>query len=202
LGKENNMKLINFSRRVAFVFVVVVLLIIIFPGLSNAQMGMMGTDAEEVEHSESLEDVMRELGEKYNVDSARQIDCGDIKDEDLEKLGDAVMSSVHPETEVHERMDEMMGGEGSESLSRAHINMGRNYLGCPYEGGSFGMMGGGMMSGFGNGFLTGNPSVMPMYAGYNSGLFGLNQALSILVSVSLITFLIAGARWFWRKGNK
>ncbi len=74
------------------------------------------------------------------------IDCDKITDEQLEAIGDYYMEQMHP-GESHELMDNMMGGEGSESLKQVHINMAKR-LYCNdnvYIG--YGMMGsGGMMN--------------------------------------------------------
>lgn len=79
-----------------------------------------------------------------------EIDCDELSDEQLESIGNYYMEQMHP-GEDHEMMDQMMGGEGSESLKQMHINMARMmYCG---EGGMMGMMpmmmnmmGGNMMS--------------------------------------------------------
>ncbi|HIH41076.1 TPA: hypothetical protein HA239_01540 [Candidatus Woesearchaeota archaeon] len=73
-----------------------------------------------------------------------QTPCEDLNDTQFEFLGDYYMEQMHP-GEAHERMDEMMGGEGSESLRIVHINMGKNFY-CK-ESSGFGMMGGNMMQG-------------------------------------------------------
>ncbi len=72
----------------------------------------------------------------------KQIPCNELTENQLEILGDYYMEQMHP-GEVHERMDAMMGGEGSESLKQVHINMGlRFYCGGNkgYYGGMMGMM--------------------------------------------------------------
>ena len=70
--------------------------------------------------------------------------CANLSNEELESIGDYVMELLHP-GEQHEFMDRMMGGEGSESLKQAHINMAQRF----YCGGTAygGMMGSGMMGG-------------------------------------------------------
>ena len=59
---------------------------------------------------------------KMLIDS--KVSCNQLTDEQLEALGDYYMEQIHP-GEQHEMMDEMMGGEGSETLKQAHINMAR-----------------------------------------------------------------------------
>ncbi len=77
-----------------------------------------------------------------------KISCDELSYDQLEILGDYYMEQIHP-GEAHERMDAMMGGEGSESLRQVHINMGINFYcrnSLDYYRGNTGMMGGGMMS--------------------------------------------------------
>jgi len=127
-----------------------------------------------------------------------KISCDDLNDSQLEMLGDYYMEQMHP-GEAHEQMDEMMGGEGSESLKQMHINMGKAFYCGEHDamsggmmnmmmdrgmmGGSMmneGMMGGSMM----NGFSNTNKS-------YYSGLFGfIFSVLIIVVLVLLIVLLI------------
>ena len=78
-----------------------------------------------------------------------KIDCDQLTDDQLEAIGDYYMEQMHP-GESHETMDEMMGGEGSESLRQMHINMARNFYCGEHDAMSSGMMnmmmGKGMMS--------------------------------------------------------
>ena len=46
--------------------------------------------------------------------------CSSLSENQLEILGDYLMEQMHP-GEAHEIMDEMMGGEGSESMRLMHI---------------------------------------------------------------------------------
>lgn len=97
----------------------------------EAQMEMMGSEGlgEVVDGHEELEVVIGELVEKYEVESKSDLDCELVSDEDMVRLGDAVMERMHP-GERHEEMDRMMGGEESEGWWNIHLQMGRNYLGC------------------------------------------------------------------------
>lgn len=111
---------------------------------------------------------------KALVDS--RISCDTATDEQLELIGDYLMEQMHP-GKAHEYMDSMMGGEGSESLRQAHIQMaqviycGRTDTPMTY-GGMMGMMpmmtmmgryaasgnaaSGGMMGSFGGMMNAGN----------------------------------------------
>lgn len=128
---------------------------------------------------------------KQLIDSG--ISCDDLSDEQLEAIGEYYMEQMHP-GEAHELMDQMMGGEDSESLKQMHINIARNI----YCGESGGMMNGGMMSSGGmmgmmqmmggqnlqSGNMMGN-----YYSGYN--FFGwIFMILIIIVLVLLIIWLI------------
>lgn len=97
----------------------------------EAQMEMMGSEGlgEVVDGHEELEVVIGELVDKYEVETVSDLDCELVSDEDMVRLGDAVMERMHP-GERHEEMDRMMGGEESEGWWNVHLQMGRNYLGC------------------------------------------------------------------------
>ena len=88
----------------------------------------------EGEHGRPLEEVLQEIREKQGLGPDDAINPRKVSDRDLEKLGESVMSIMHPNPEQHELMDQMMGGEGSVSLRRAHIKMGYNYLASQGDG--------------------------------------------------------------------
>ena len=121
-------------------------------------------------HGRSIEEVLAEIRDDLGLDEDERIDPDAVPPELLEELGDAVMGEIHSDPETHEWMDEMMGGEGSESLASAHRWMGYRYLTGGYGRGGmmgFGMMGPGMMRpgmmgrGFGRWGMMGNPDVDP-----------------------------------------
>lgn len=100
------------------------------------------------------------LAHENNFNETKQlvnsgISCDKLTDEQLEAIGEYYMEQMHP-GEAHELMDKMMGGEDSESLKNAHIQMAKR-LYCNED--VSGMMGGnmmygasGMMGNYGNNF--------------------------------------------------
>ena len=114
--------------------------------------------ANEDGHGKSVAEVELEIREALGLAEDEAIDPEAVPEELLIELGDAVMGYYVGDPESHEWMDEMMGGEGSGSLDAAHQWMAYRYLAGGYEESSrFGMMGGGMMGGWG---LMGNPDMM------------------------------------------
>ena len=120
--------------------------------------------------------------------------CDSLTEDQLEILGDYYMEQMHP-GELHEIMDERMGGEGSESLRQMHINMARSFY-C----GERGMMSAGMMNmmmgrtGFGmmDGISAGGRGdMMGNFFGY--GMFGMGffgWIFMLLVIVALILLIV------------
>ena len=125
----------------------------------------------------------QELSEaKSLIDS--KISCDNLTNEQLEIIGEYYMEQMHP-GEANELMDEMMGGEGSESLKTVHINMAKTIY-CNENVSSYGMMGGNMMS--------------MMYGGYGSGMmgssnFGYWNFLNILYLILLIGIIVLIILW-------
>jgi len=78
---------------------------------------------------------------KQLIDS--EISCNELTNEQFEEIGDYYMEQMHP-GEAHEYMDEMMGGEGSDSLKQVHINIARRVY-CNEN--VYGMMSYGMVGG-------------------------------------------------------
>lgn len=113
----------------------------------------------------------------------QKIQCNELSDRQLEVLGDYYMEQMHP-GELHEIMDERMGGDGSESLRQVHINMGRIFY-CGQSGAmSVGMMnnmmGRGMMGYYGNNYYN------TFYSVFILILF----ALIVFILILLIVYLV------------
>lgn len=137
-----------------FIVGILALVLGIYVPKVNAQVGSMmgGSNESSVseDHSQPIEAVLAEVLSAHGIDKVQDLDCTKVTDDEFEKIGDSFMEKQHP-GDAHESMDEMMGGEGSESLKQIHISMGQGYLGCSnksgYGMGGFGMMGGGGMMG-------------------------------------------------------
>jgi len=80
------------------------------------------------EQAAGIDTVLARIRAEQHVDANNLINPDKVSDDLLEQLGEAVMSSAHLDLREHEWMDNMMGGEGSESLRSAHYLMGYNYL--------------------------------------------------------------------------
>ncbi len=103
-------------------------------------------------HAASPDAVVQEILTVHNVLSPELLDCEAILPEEWEALGEAVMQRMFGNnTDQHDTMDRMMGGEGSTSLRAMHERMGRMYLNCTDDDFGSGMMMGGMMNMMGGG---------------------------------------------------
>lgn len=148
----------------------------------------------------SLDLVLEDLLTRYQKSTLQELDCQEVTDNDFERLGDAWMETIHP-GEAHERMDAMMGGEGSVSLQAAHIQMGQNYLGCntgtlgtPVRG-----MMGGMMNWWPNAGGYQNPQTL---ASSLERTVSIQALLSIFLSLVAIAALVSLTRYLWKKGGE
>lgn len=133
----------------------------------------------ETEHGDSLraEEIL-----------AQQISYDQLLDSDFEILGEYFMEQRHT-GEQHEFMDNMMGGEGSEELRLAHINMGKNfyynYLQYNLQNSGRDMMGSESITNYGYGMMGGGYNMME--SGY-MGLYG-------IVYLALGAFIFAAIFW-------
>ena len=110
--------------------------------------------------------------------------CDKLSNEQLEAIGDYYMEQMHP-GESHELMDNMMGGEGSESLKQVHINMAKQLYCNENVYAGYGMMGSrGMMN------------MMGSYpAGYDYGNYGYWNIFWILLFAAVIFLIIFLIVW-------
>lgn len=122
---------------------------------------------------------------KALVDSG--ISCDKLSADQLEKIGDYYMEKMNP-GEAHVLMEQMMGGEGSESLRQMHIAMARR-LYCNESAYAFGMPG--MM---GSGYMGG----MMGYGGMMDYGFGWFWVLGFLFWVLFFVLLVLSIIWLYR----
>jgi len=150
-------------------------------------------------HTESIETILQNIIKEQNVSTVQKLDLSKVNDDEWEQLGDAVMELQHPGS-AHEIMDQMMGGEGSESLKQMHINMGKAYLGY---GGNYGskMMGG--MTPLRQGYAGQVGFGSMMGYGYGNGFMGGSYGiLGSITWLAVIVFLLAGTYFFIKQAHK
>ncbi|GEM_PF-849684 len=95
-----------------------------------------------------VESIVNEIRTEQGVSDSSQINPDRVSQAELIKLGDALSESMMG-TDAHTRMENMMGGEGSDSLNAMYSRMGYNYLAnYPYSG-PYNPMHYGMMGNFG-----------------------------------------------------
>ncbi len=125
---------------------------------------------------------------KQLIDSG--INCSELTNEQLEKIGDYYMEQMHP-GESHEYMDKMMGGEGSESLKQVHINIAKSIY-CGESSSMMEMMGGNMMGNnmMGGGMMGNYDYQNPQNNRIYQNSFFWFQILFYIITTLLIIILI------------
>ena len=113
-----------------------------------------------------------------------KIQCNQLTDDQLEIIGEYYMEQMHP-GELHEQMDEMMGGESSEQLKQMHIAMGKSFYCGEHDAISTGMMS--MM--MGRGMMNMMNSGGTMYSQQNNLLISLLIILIIALVIVIIILL-------------
>ena len=141
---------------------------------------------------------------KQLIDS--KTSCSELTEDQLEHIGDYLMEQMHP-GEAHEAMDEMMGGEGSESLRQMHIAMAKRLYCNDVSGmtsyGMMGMMGSGMMNmmmgGFGKGINYGGGMMgYGMMGNYGYGYWNFINVLYIILLIGLIILVYLWVIKLWK----
>ncbi len=132
--------------------------------------------------------------------------CSQLSESQLEIIGDYYMEQMHP-GQAHEAMEEMMGGEGSESLKLMHISMGKrlyckDYTGAANYGmmgsGMMGMMNGGMIGMMGSQMMGANFGYGMMGSGYSYGYASFLSFLSLVLLVGLVILVYLGIFKLWK----
>jgi len=196
-------------RKVAGGFILVLISLLVLVQTTQAQMGMMadheneGTESsvESSQEGMSVDGVMTEILETQKMNAVADLDLSQINDDDWARLGDALMEQMHPGDD-HEYMDEMMGGEGSETLREMHINMGRAYLRYGMSDDRFvpprGMMGRSFGGHDGDGWQ------MSMHGGYAQVHHWSNSYLTAVCLMTLVSanlLLLSGAYFLFTRAR-
>lgn len=124
---------------------------------------------------------------RQGVATLEKLDCASVPEGDFELLGDAVMERMIGSHELHEQMDDMMGGEGSASLRQMHIVLGKNWLGCASAQGL-------RMMGY-------QPMMMRMMGNYYPAYYNSSDALLLFGVVGWVLFGVS-ALYFYAAGHK
>jgi len=119
----------------------------------------------------------------------KKIPCEQLSEEQLEAIGDYEMEQMHP-GEAHEQMDEMMGGEGSDSLKQMHIMMAKR-LYCQENSG-------GMMPMMMNMMGSGNMMDSGMMGGMYGGMGGWFSPLYTILLIGLIILVYLWIVKLWK----
>jgi len=159
---------------------------------------------------------MEEFEEAKQIIDAKT-PCSELSESQLEAMGDYYMEQMHP-GEAHEVMDEMMGGEGSESLKQMHIAMAKRIYCNDISGmANYGMMGygmmgtgfkkgtnyGGMMGMMGSNFgygMMGNLGYGMM--GQSYGYWSFINVLSLVLLIGLIILVYLWVAKLWKEVYK
>jgi hypothetical protein len=115
----------------------------------------------------SLDAIVADIEKQQNVTTLDKVAADKVAPAVVEELGDAVMEVMIGNSAMHDRMDKMIGGDGSPQLNAFHTDLGLQYLrnggieGVRF-GGNWGVGRLGMMRGWGNGkdWSQGQPSTM------------------------------------------
>lgn len=139
------------------------------------------------EKPKSIDAVLSEIRQEQGLTQDQKIDANKVSPQKLEELGDSVMEAMIGNSERHELMDQMMGGEGSDSLRVMHEAMGYRYLsGVPFRG-MYGMMGGPYGSARRGGFMMNNGYGYGMMGSY-FGLGGWLMGILVILLIGLIIY--------------
>lgn len=143
----------SITRRGLFLFLLIAFLSITLPLLADG------------EHDLTVEKAVENIVRELNLKSSKEIKPDKVPDELLEALGEALMNEMHPDEREHLLMDNMMGGEGSDSLKAMHRAMGYRYLKGNWHGNRT------MWGDFGEGCGFSFPFRGHMMSGWTGGIF-------------------------------
>lgn len=122
------------------------------------------------------------------------VSCQQLSQEQLDKVGDYYMEQMMPGA-AHKNMEQILGGEGSESLKQMHILMAHRW----YCGDAVGMGMMGMMGGFGPGMMRGGWNAAGG-ANYPYGMMGDFSNFNRSRGYGMMGYYGSGSAWGWGSG--
>ena len=132
-----------------------------------------------------------------------KVGCDKLTDVQLEDIGDYYMEQMHP-GQAHKTMDEMMGGDGSQSPKLMHIAMAKRLYCNDSSGaanyGMMSMMNGGMKMTAG-GMIEKNMMDGGMMGGSGYGYWNFLSFLNLVLLVGLIILVYLGIFKLWKSIN-
>lgn len=105
-----------FNKMRFFLFIGIIVLIPLFTLSASEQ------------HGRDVSVILDDILKANQVESIEDVDPNKVSPALLEELGDSVMGLFLDSDWRHDRMDAMLGGEGSESLAIYHKTLGIQYL--------------------------------------------------------------------------
>ena len=192
-------------KKLLFFTTFIIIFSFVFPTFSFSQ-GMMGLQSSSPDNTSIQSQQQEEQTGKKLLDglSNKTVICSQLKDADLEKIGEYFMGQSIGDTSRHiamnEMMKRMMGEQGEEQM---HIVMGKRLSGCDTGAsvtsqgtGFMTMMGSAFAQGFG-GTKGGGNSMM----GYGWGGFGFGWIFMVLFWGLIILGVVALFRYLGVSGN-
>ena len=104
----------------------------------------------------ALDAIVGDIEKQQGVTALNQVAADKVAPELMEELGDAVMGELIGNAAMHDRMDKMLGGDGSPQLTDFHIDLGQQYI---RNGGLNGVHMGGMWGMGRLGMMWGSPGL-------------------------------------------
>jgi len=120
-------------KRAQIILTLVLFMLLSYTGVAGAQ------------ETRSVDTILNQIRTEQGISDTSQINPDRVSQAVLIELGDVLSESMMG-SDAHIRMENMMGGEGSDSLNTMYARMGRNYLvnypySGPYSPMHYGMMG-------------------------------------------------------------
>lgn len=157
-----------------------------FISFKSARAQMMGNlDSNITPSANDIKDI--QLGQSlYERFQTKQLSCNQLKDDDLEKIGEYIMNqrfkNINQHIQMNNQAKQMMGENGEEQM---HIQLGKNITGCYMD-------------------KKGGDNTMMDYYGNTMNFGGSNlfSILHLILFTIVVIDLILLGKWLWKQINK